>query len=166
MIKKQYLLIISLLLLFAGKASGQKDTVVITDSIPTTYNVFEIFQSDDSIHSTIKIYQDKRIETLFMDKQLMNSSGVIAGYRVQVFSSNMHQTAKNEAFRVERLMTERFPNKGVYVTYTSPFWKVRMGDFRTLEEAREFRDELSAIFPSLKKEMYVVRDQINLAAPK
>lgn len=161
MLKKQFLLII--LSFFACNAImlAQRDTLVIINDIPKTYNVFEIIQSDNSGGTTIKIYQDKRIESLFMDRQLQNNTATITGYRVQVFSSNAQRSAKENAFYTEQLVTQKFPHRGVYVTYNSPFWKVRVGDFRTLEEAREFRNELMKAFPELKNEMYVVRDEIS-----
>ncbi len=166
MIKNKIVSLAICFVFFSLSLSAQRDTTVVTNDIPVSYNVFEVIQQDDSLQTTIKIYQDKRIENLFLDRQQASKSAVVSGYRVQVFSSNIHQTAKSAAFRVERMVMEKFPHQGIYVTYTSPFWKVRVGDFRTLEEAQAFRDELMGAFPELKREMYVVRDQISLVGSK
>ena len=130
-------------------------------------NVFDIIMTSDSLHEgVVKIYQDKRIEQLFFDRITLSNTGVISGYRVQVFSSNVQRTAKNEAFRIESLVREKFPEASIYVSYTSPFWKVRVGDFRTTEEAQELREELMRTFPDIRKEMYVVKDEIIVSSSK
>jgi hypothetical protein len=46
------------------------------------------------------------------------------------------------------------------VQYLPPFWKVRVGDFRTYEEAREYKRQFVAQYPDLMGETYIVRDKI------
>jgi len=123
-------------------------------------NTFEIISMRDSISGgTVTVHQDKRIERIVAD----NSAGTGAvshGYRVQVFSSNAQRTAREEAFSIERRLKDAFPDMGVYVSYSSPFWKVRIGNFQTTAEARVFTDELLYLFPRLKSTTYTVRDRI------
>lgn len=132
-------------------------------------NLLESLAKEDSInHATVKIHQDKRIESLLIGKK---GSSIVreqttSGYRVQVFSSNQQRTAKSEAFRVEKLIREQFPTVGVYVNYTSPFWKVRVGDFKTQAEATSFRDELISAFPTMRSETYIVKEQIIISTAK
>ncbi len=131
-------------------------------------NIIETLSTPDSVtHATVRIYQDKRIEQLVTNKR--NSAGskqTASGYRVQVFSSNVQRTAKAEAFRIERQIREEFSDQSVYVNYFSPFWKVRVGDFRTQAQAQAFRNELINAFPQMRSEIYIVREQILLSAPK
>ncbi|MFT3751934.1 MAG: SPOR domain-containing protein [Paludibacter sp.] len=113
------------------------------------------------------VYQDKRIEQLVTNKRNSNGSKLtMSGYRVQVFSSNVQRTAKTEAFRIERQIREVFADQAIYVNYFSPFWKVRVGDFRTQGQAQAFRSELINAFPQMRSETYIVREQISLSAPK
>ncbi len=84
------------------------------------------------------------------------------GYRVQVFSDNNARTAKNEARSKSRSITERFPDYPAYVIFSSPYWRLRVGDFRTQEEAREAAEEIRKAFPAFGKEIHVVRDRINI----
>jgi Sporulation related domain. len=114
--------------------------------------------------STVQITQDSRIYQLFEN---MAAGGVqqtmsISGFRVQVYSSNVQKTAKDEAYRIETELKAAFPEHAVYVTYSSPFWKVRLGDFKTNAEADAFRALLISKFPSLKNYTYVVKDQIKI----
>lgn len=84
------------------------------------------------------------------------------GYRVQVFSDNNQRTAKNEARSKSRTISSRFPQYKAYVSYTSPYWRLRVGDFRTKKEADAAADELRSAFPSYSKEIRVVHDKVNL----
>jgi hypothetical protein len=85
----------------------------------------------------------------------------IAGYRVQIYSSNQQQKAKTEALRLEEKLKDQL-GQTVYVQYAPPFWKVRIGDFRTYEEAREYKKEVVRLFPELLGDTYIVRDQIKV----
>ncbi len=84
------------------------------------------------------------------------------GYRTQVFSGNNQRTSKDEAFKREKEIKALFPDLPTYVTYAAPFWKVRVGDYRSHEEAYHIKLELSKAFPSYGKEMYIVREEIRL----
>ncbi|MDX9746981.1 MAG: SPOR domain-containing protein [Paludibacter sp.] len=126
----------------------------------TKKNTFEIISSRDSISGgTVTVHQDKRIERIVSDNAA-GAGAITHGYRVQVFSSNVQRTAKEEAFALERRLKESFPDIGVYVTYSSPFWKVRIGNFQTTGEARAFTDELLYLYPRLRSTTYTVRDRI------
>ena len=122
----------------------------------------KLTEPDLKTGSTVQITQDSRIYQLFEN---MATGGVqqtmsISGFRVQVYSSNVQKTAKDEAFKIESNLKTAFPEHAVYVTYTSPFWKVRLGDFKTNADADAFRSLLISKFPSLKNSTYIVRDQI------
>ena len=89
-------------------------------------------------------------------------NGRMAGFRVQVFSDNNARTAKNEARSKQRTISSRFPQYQTYVMYTSPYWRLKVGDFRTQQEANNAADELRKAFPSYSKEIRVVRDRVNI----
>ena len=88
--------------------------------------------------------------------------GRMAGFRVQVFSDNNARTAKNEARSKQRTISSRFPQYQTYVMYTSPYWRLKVGDFRTQQEANNAADELRKAFPAYSKEIRVVRDRVNI----
>jgi hypothetical protein len=81
------------------------------------------------------------------------------GYRVQVFSDNNVRTAKTEAQSRARKISSRFSYQ-TYVVFTSPYWRLKVGDFRTQGEAQEAAREIKAAFPSYGKEMRIVKDYI------
>lgn len=89
-------------------------------------------------------------------------NGRMAGYRVQVFSDNNARTAKAEASAKRRAISAKFPQYQTYVRYTSPYWRLKVGDFRTQQEANTAAEELRKAFPAYSKEIRVVRDRISL----
>ena len=152
------------LLLFVGFVRAQQTE----DS--KSNNIFDALSTvDSSTHATVKIHQDKRVEQLLANRKSTSNSKDQAtsnGYRVQVFSSNVQRTAKNEAFKIERQIRETFPDQTVYVNYSSPFWKVRVGDFVSQVHAQSLRMKLIEAFPTLKSEIYIVREQIIISESK
>jgi hypothetical protein len=50
----------------------------------------------------------------------------------------------------------------IYVQYLPPFWKVRVGDFRTYEEARDYKKLFVKMFPNMMGDTYIVRDKIQV----
>ena len=54
------------------------------------------------------------------------------------------------------------PTIETYVSFTSPFWRLRVGDFRTYEEANTKLRELKQAFPSFAKEMRIVRESVRV----
>ena len=85
----------------------------------------------------------------------------IDGYRVQIYSSNQQQTAKAEALELESKLKDKV-SQTVYVQYLPPFWKVRLGDFRSYDEAREYKSLFIQQYPELMGDTYIVRDKIQV----
>jgi hypothetical protein len=144
-------------------------------------NLFSYLENNDT-QATVRVHQDKRIETLVFgikpqpvvqekarvtenasDLETTNTKEIV-GYRVQIYSGNTQRTAKSEAFQVEEEFQQLLPNVPVYVSFHSPFWKVRAGNCRTMEEAHELRNQIGEAYPQLKKDLYIVRDKIRVAA--
>ena len=110
----------------------------------------------------VEVVQDSMLARLlevamFGQRELIE----IDGYRVQVYSSNQQQTAKAEALNLETTLKHKV-TQTIYVTYLPPFWKVRIGDFRTYEEAREYKRTFVQYFPNLMGDTYIVRDKIKV----
>lgn len=110
----------------------------------------------------IQIVQDSAMSVL-LDEAIHGKHELVEmdGYRVQIYSSNQQQTAKGEALELEEKVKENL-TQSVYVQYLPPFWKVRVGDFRTYEEAREYKKIVVAQYPELMGETYIVRDKIQV----
>ena len=95
-------------------------------------------------------------------QQVRGNETTMRGFRVQLFSSNNARTAREAAFKVEKTIREKLPHMAVYVTYTSPFWRVRVGNCPTHDDAQRLRQYLIEQLPQLSTETYIVPDQILL----
>lgn len=83
------------------------------------------------------------------------------GYRVQIFEDNNPRTARSQAERYHAEISNQFPHIRSYVTFNSPYWRVKAGDFRTRSEAEAAMAEFRQAFPGVASYMRVVRDRIN-----
>ena len=89
-------------------------------------------------------------------------SATITVYRIQLFSDNRAKTAKTEAERKAQQVRNAYPELDVYVTYTSPFWRLRVGNCRSYEEANKIMYDLKKDFPEMAGEMRIVRERANV----
>lgn len=118
---------------------------------------------------SVRIFQSPQLDSL-MANQLRTTTSHLEingneayittrGYRVQIFSGNNQRESKSEAYSKETQIKTLFPFLDTYVTFQSPFWKLRVGNFRTSEEAHAKLRELQKAFPKWK-EMIIVRENI------
>ena len=84
-----------------------------------------------------------------------------AGFRVQVFDDNNVRTARHEAQARKNQIELRFPEYKAYVTFNSPYWRVKVGDFASRSEAEAAMAEIRQAFPGMARSLRIVRDRIN-----
>ena len=84
------------------------------------------------------------------------------GYRVQVFDDNNPRTARSNAEAAHRRLAAEFPEMRSYISFNSPYWRVKAGDFRTRAEAEAAMAEIQHAFPALAGYIRIVRDKINV----
>ena len=133
------------------------DTVMVfEDTMPQRPCIFDSMPY-------VTVHQDSLITRLVQDKiaGVVRGQEMVDGFRVQIYSSNRQQLAKAEAIELEHRLERALPVK-IYTQYISPFWKVRVGDFTTYEEAKAFKEQLLQHFPYLRQDAYIVRDLINV----
>lgn len=69
-------------------------------------------------------------------KKVMRNSYKTQGYRIQVFSGGNSRIDRQKAETAGAVMKSNFPKEPIYVHFYSPSWKCRMGNYKTVEEAR------------------------------
>lgn len=135
--------------------------------VPDSTSIVDYLQQP-SPRGNVRIYQDSllynRIGRHGWGKNLEHINNIPyitgQGFRIQIFSGNNQRESKNEAFNKERMVKDNFPDLETYVTFHSPFWRLRAGNFRTYEEADRKMRELKTTFSSFGKEMYIVREEV------
>lgn len=141
------------------------------DILPTDSILVNDTISIDSMHITLImddmsnaiVHQDSTITQLMMDKVTGRVRGeqIIDGFRVQIYASNQQQVAKNESLMLQQRI-EPLLDVPVYAISEPPFWKVRIGNFKTREEANTYKDILLNMFPDMVGSTYVVPDKITI----
>ena len=74
-------------------------------------------------------------------------------------SSNTQQQAKSESISLQQELEKKL-SQPVYVISEPPFWKVRIGNFRTREEANQYKKTLLDLYPKLQSSTYIVPDKV------
>jgi len=150
-------------------------SLLVIQSITPQHLLSVLASPDSSTRATVKVYQSQFITDLVLKnnepqtqpQDVATVSVVptkqVPGFRVQVFSSNEPKTAKTEAFAMQDAVLESLPNTPVYVQFSSPFWKVRVGNCKTRTEAQELKQQITNALPQVKQDVYIVRDTILLS---
>ena len=146
-------------LMVSSLALAQEPTVTIVDHI--TEGTENVVTMPQALLNRLAPLTDV-VEEEEKEEVARPAYGPMAGYRVQVFSDNNVRTAKAEANKKQHLIAARFPQYQTYVRYTSPYWRLKVGDFRTQQEATAAAEELKKAFPAYSKEIRVVRDRVNI----
>ncbi len=77
------------------------------------------------------------ITSVDMSKKVMRNGYTTTGYRVQVYAGGNSKANKTKAESIGNNIKRLFPDQPVYVHFYSPRWICRMGNYRTLDEAKE-----------------------------
>ena len=96
-------------------------------------------------------YQNKIVS----DTSAHQIVGQISGYRVQVFSTDNLEEA--DSIRTELYIKTN--QKAVYISFEPPFYKVKVGDFLKISEAKDLSFKLNQIGYT---EARVINDKINI----
>lgn len=78
-------------------------------------------------------------------------------YRIQVYSDNNGHTAKANAEKRKRLIEQKIPGMHGYVSYDSPYWRVRIGNYQTESEAMAAMKQIKSTFPTFESDIRIVR---------
>ena len=108
-------------------------------------------------HSAVSITEEDEVAA---DKRAATNSR--SGYRIQIFDDNNPRTAAAQAKARERQIVSSFPQYKTYVTFNSPYWQVKVGDFRTRGEAEAVMAEIREVYPQYGAYLRIVRDRINI----
>ena len=107
----------------------------------------------------VKVYQSPELTTLLLRDTTAVEERMVQGYRIQIYSDNMQRRAKEMAQERAKMIQEADSTLESYVTFNSPFWRVRVGNYSSYEEAAIKLRELKKQFPTIP-DMRIVKDLI------
>jgi hypothetical protein len=106
----------------------------------------------------VSIVKEKGIDDLISKHVYYNEvMKTIPGFRIQIFSGSGNFSKGNAVSERSRFMG-RYPNVKAYIIFNTPYYIVRVGNFRTKLEAEAFRQLMIDHYP----EVYIVKDDIDL----
>jgi len=111
--------------------------------------------------STAMIIKDPRVDSLIKKQIEINevttrdSRRNIPGFRIQVANSN----DRNQVFAIKTRIYQMYPELKPYLIYQPPNYKLKVGNFKTPEEAEIYLQKLTQDFPT---GVYLVHDIIEV----
>lgn len=130
-------LILSFLLLFELSGSAQSNR----------RNSQQNIKPDATQAGSLNIHQDESFDEVlerYKNQNLENKD--MPGYRIQIFFGSGRE-AREKAYEAKALFISDFPLVPAYVLYEAPYFKVRVGDYRTKREATFLFNQLNRKFP-------------------
>ena len=115
-------------------------------------------QDKDTGRGHVQIIQDERVDLLVSKHIQVNQNRKgIEGYRIQIFFDSGNNS-KTKAESIYEGFKAKYPDVGAYLSFKSPNYKVRVGDFRTRLDAQRFLNEIITEYPNA----WIIADMINL----
>jgi hypothetical protein len=119
----------------------------------------KLFAQTDS--NSVVVHKDPRVDML-INKQIQineettrDSRRNIPGFRIQVITSN----DRNKVFAAKTKIYQQYPELKPYIMYQPPNYKLKLGNFRTQEEAQPYYDQLIKLYPS---GVYIIHEVIEV----
>jgi hypothetical protein len=126
-------------LIFLGGSLFAQNTIQ-QDTIQNT--------EQDSIRDFSKMYiGDARIDSLLRLNVMQNKKfPTVPGYRIQIFKGSGNN-ALNEALVVRDKFMAKYHGVPAYITFNEPYYRVRVGDFRTRVDAIRLLQRIKRQYP-------------------
>jgi len=105
----------------------------------------------------VNITQDSRLSDVLTNHIISNKSRPVMGWRVQIYFGQ-GQSAKAKAENVKKTFLKKYPDVSAYLIYEAPYFKVRVGNYKTKFEARKMKVELEGQFDKI----FLIEDKIKL----
>jgi len=141
--------LILILFLLSFNLSAQEETKNLSET------GFIVNYSKDG--GTVNIIQDNRLNVVVSNHILSNKNRPTMGWRVQIYFGQ-GQSAKAKAENVKKSFLKKYPDVSAYLIYEAPYFKVRVGNYKTKFEARKMKVELDGQF----EKIFLIEDKIKL----
>lgn len=151
-----YFFVLTLVLVpFSNNALAQ-----MVDSSEYVSIVEKIQQKEFGNSGTVRINQSSAIKNMLEQNAFENQHNQsMQGYRVRIFRDNSQQ-ARTRSEQIEEKFKEYYPEVGVYRSYTNPYFIVAVGDFRTVDDAVKFLNQLTTEHGKEYSNAWIVKEKI------
>lgn len=92
----------------------------------------------------VVLHADSRLDLILRRHKDAMYGGIYSarGYRVQIYNGN----DRNKAISVKNDFMRRFPGIPTYLTYVSPHFRVKVGNFRSRAEAEDIYRQATTLY--------------------
>jgi hypothetical protein len=114
---------------------------------------------------SVVVHKDPRIDLLLKKQGEVNAAikkanaRTARGYRLLVINTNK----RDDAIAAKTKVYTNFPELKAYLVYQSPYFKLKVGNFKTREEAQQYQKSLGYHFP---KGVFIMADTIEITPEK
>jgi hypothetical protein len=111
--------------------------------------------------NSVVVHKDPRIDSLISRQIAINdittkdSRRNFPGFRILVITS----TDRNKVFNAKAQVYQQYPELQPYIMYQPPNYKLKVGNFKTQDDAQVYFDKLVKIYPS---GVYIIHDVIEV----
>ncbi|HWI93364.1 MAG TPA: SPOR domain-containing protein [Flavisolibacter sp.] len=115
--------------------------------------------------SSVVVHKDARLDVLLKKQGDINAAikkanaRTARGYRLLVINTNK----RDDAIAAKTKVYSNFPELKAYLVYQSPYFKLKVGNFKTREEAQQYQKTLGYYFP---KGVFIIPDTIEVTPEK
>lgn len=147
----RYFISFFILFLITGYTASAQDTITVkapvVDSTLVGVSVFYLLNSHNGYREgNVSINQPAYMTTALSNYIAGNPHRKKSGYRVRIFFDN-RQSARGESEQVVEAFTAKFYEIPVYRSYSTPYFKVVVGDYRTKSDAIKALNTLKESYP-------------------
>ena len=110
---------------------------------------------------SVVVHKDARVDSLISKQIQINEETTrdsrrnIPGYRILVITSN----DRNKVFNAKVQIYQEYPELQSYIMYQAPNYKLKLGNFKTQDEAQPYIDKLSKLYPT---GVYIIHEVIEV----
>jgi hypothetical protein len=129
------------------------------------FSLSSFAQDVSSDGSSVIVHKDPRVDELVKKQSSINIAArkaagrTMRGYRLMIINTN----SRDEAIAAKTKIYTHFPDQKAYLTYQSPFFKLKAGNYQTRDEAKRFQSLMNTLFP---KGVFIISDIIEVKPEK
>lgn len=123
-------------------------------------------QTDTIIKNNVIVHSDFRLEILGRKEAELNTMVAkyaersAIGYRLQILSTN----DKELAFKTRTQLLQTFPEQKVYMYFQAPYVKLKFGNFRSKQEADQYKKQISKMMGGVS--IYLLNERVEVKPEK
>ncbi|MBI9033140.1 MAG: SPOR domain-containing protein [Bacteroidales bacterium] len=131
--------------------------VTVTCFAFTLLGITNLKAQEVSFPSQVEIIQDSIIDSLVNIHKKYNAlNNKMDGFRIQIYFESGNNS-KTQSIEIREEFLKEFPDIRAYITFKEPYYRVRIGDYRTRLQADGVLKGIKRTYPNA----FVIKDQIN-----